>query len=215
MAGGEGNGQAELEEVVCGLRSPTGGTVTIAGVDMVHASVRHRIDAGLGIVPSDRYRHGLVRDLPIGHNLVLDRIDRAPFASGGRLRWSAIARHGRDVIDRLGIKAAGPEVPASSLSGGHAQRVVLGRALRDDLRLLVASQPTRGLDVGAMEFVWGQLDRLRAAGVAVLLISSDLEEIGVLADRAVVLHRGRVIASFDGDSLDRGAFGRARGRDAA
>ncbi len=118
VAGVEGNGQAELEEVVCGLRSPTGGTVTIAGVDMVHASVRHRIDAGLGIVPSDRYRHGLVRDLPIGHNLVVDRVDRAPFASGGRLRWSAIARHGRDVIDRLGIKAAGPEVPA---------RLALGR----------------------------------------------------------------------------------------
>ena len=215
VAGVEGNGQAELEEVVCGLRTPTAGTVTLAGIDVAHASVRDRIDLGLGIVPSDRYRHGLVRELPIGHNLVLDRFDRPPFAVKGRLRWSEIARHGRAVIDRLGIKAASPDVPAAALSGGHAQRVVLGRALRDGLRLVVASQPTRGLDVGAMEFVWGQLDRLRAEGVAVLLISSDLEEIGVLADRAVVLHRGRVIAEFDGGSLDRAALGRAMGGVAA
>jgi general nucleoside transport system ATP-binding protein len=210
VAGVEGNGQRPLEEVLTGLRAPTAGRVLIDGVDHTGAAPTELFDAGVGAVASDRYERGLIRAVDIGRNLVLDRAHRPPFRARFGIRHEAVAANGRDVIERLAIKADGPHVAAGSLSGGHAQRVVLGRALRADLRVFVVAQPTRGLDVGAMEFVWGELERLRDHGVAVLVISNDLDEVLAVADRCVVLYRGRVTGRFE-RPLDATAIGRAMG----
>lgn len=210
VVGVEGNGQLPLEEVISGLRSVSTGRLRIHGIDRTSAGPAAILRSGVGIVASDRYRRGLIRELGIGLNMILDRVGRAPFNGRFGLRFDVIAAHGQEVIDQLRIKASGPDVPAGSLSGGHAQRVVLGRALRDDVDVLVAAQPTRGLDVGAMEFVWGELERRRAAGTAVLLISNDLDEVMALADRCIVLYRGRITGRFV-RPLEREAIGSAMG----
>ena len=192
IAGVEGNGQAELEAVLCGLRQPASGRMRIDGTDLTGASPRRLLDSAVGMIPSDRYRRGLIRGLSVAENLVCDRIDRAPY--GGRL-WidpKAIAARGAEAVARFAIAVRGPSASASTLSGGNAQKVVLARAMSTDLRVLIAAQPTRGLDVGAIEFVWNQIREQRDAGVAVLLITTDLNEVTALADRCFVIYRGRL-----------------------
>ncbi len=207
IAGVEGNGQAELEAVLCGLSQPASGRIRLGQADVTDATPRQLLDAGVGIIPSDRYRRGLIRGLSVAENLVYDRIDRAPY---GRRLWidpRAVAARGADLVERFSIAVRSPSTAASTLSGGNAQKVVLARALGTDLQLLIAAQPTRGLDVGAIEFVWNQIRNQRDAGVAVLLITTDLNEVTALSDRCFVIYRGRLVET----PLDRETIGMAMG----
>jgi general nucleoside transport system ATP-binding protein len=211
IAGVEGNGQPELEEAVFGLRAPEGGTVTLDGRDVTRCEPAERMRLGMGLVPSDRYRRGLVRELSVAENLAFDRLGQAPFGSELRLDRKAIAKHAAGLIERYSIHVSGPEQLAGTLSGGNAQRLVLARTLSRELRCLVAAQPTRGLDVGAIEFVWEQLAAARDAGVAILLISTDLDEVMSMADRCCVMYRGRLVADWPREQLDRERVGLAMG----
>jgi ABC-type uncharacterized transport system ATPase subunit len=211
IAGVEGNGQAELEEVLCGLRTATAGAVRFAGREITSATTAERLRAGIGIIPSDRYRRGVIRALSVAENLVFDRISEEPFGSALHLRRRAIAGRARELVERFSIQASRLDQPAGTLSGGNAQRIVLARTQSRELRCLIAAQPTRGLDVGAMEFVWARLDEARKAGVAILLVSTDLDEVMALADRCHVLYRGRLVASWARHDLDREKIGLAMG----
>jgi simple sugar transport system ATP-binding protein len=211
IAGVEGNGQAELEEVLLGLRRTTAGTVLLDGRDMTSLVPADRLGEGVGFIPSDRYRRGLVRSLSVADNLVLDRIGRDPYGTWLSVSRRAIAANARRQVERFSIRVSRPEEPAGKLSGGNAQRLVIARALSRELRLLVAAQPSRGLDVGAIEFVWGELRAARNAGVAILLISTDLDEVFALADRCHVLYQGEVVAGWSRDEFDREQFGLAMG----
>jgi ABC-type uncharacterized transport system ATPase subunit len=217
IAGVEGNGQAELEEVLIGLRRPSTGSVRLLGHDVTGARPAAILESGVGFIPSDRYRRGLIRSLSVAENLVLDRIDRPPFGSRLAIHRKAILRHAGDLIRRFSIRVSGPAQPAGTLSGGNTQRVVLARVLTGDLRVLLAAQPTRGLDVGAIEFVWHRLREQQSRGVGIVLISTDLDEVMALADRCHVMYRGRLVGSWDRATLDREAIGLAMGggRDAA
>jgi general nucleoside transport system ATP-binding protein len=192
IAGVDGNGQRELEEVIVGLRRPRDGRVLLAGRDVTVATTRDRLAAGLGYVASDRYGHALLRDFAIAENLVLECIHRPPFSRAGILDRAAIERHARRLVDAFGIRAASVETPAGRLSGGNAQKLVLARALSHAPALLLVCQPTRGLDVGALEQVHGELLRRRDAGMAILLISTELDEVLALSDRILVLYEGQI-----------------------
>ena len=207
IAGVEGNGQAELEAVLCGLSHPASGRIRLGQADITDATPRQLLDAGVGMIPSDRYRRGLIRGLSVAENLVYDRIDKAPYGHRLWIDPKAVAARGADLVARFSIAVRSPSNPASTLSGGNAQKVVLARALGTDLQLLIAAQPTRGLDVGAIEFVWDQIREQRDAGVAVLLLTTDLNEVTALSDRCFVVYRGRLTET----SLDREAIGLAMG----
>lgn len=186
IAGVEGNGQRELFELLAGLRRPDSGTV--------HASRKHADGRAVaGLVPEDRHHEGLVLDLPVALNLVLNRIGRAPFARGGRLVHAAIDAEAEEMCRTADVRTRSIHVTPRTLSGGNQQKIVLARAMKEDAPALIAYQPTRGLDVAASEEV---LKRLRAAagqGKAVLLISSNLDEILRVSDRIVVLFQGRTV----------------------
>jgi general nucleoside transport system ATP-binding protein len=192
IAGVEGNGQRELFEVLAGLREPDSGTLQV-----VEGS------AAVGLVPEDRHTEGLVLDLPVSLNLLLDRLDQAPFAARfGRLRHGAIAERARDMAKTNDVRTAGLDLPARLLSGGNQQKIVIGRALSGDIKVLIVYQPTRGLDVAASEDV---LRRIRAAaneGLAVLLISSNLPETIRTSDRVLVLYEGRIAGEVPGAEAD-------------
>jgi ABC-type uncharacterized transport system ATPase subunit len=211
IAGVEGNGQTELEEVLFGLRRATAGEVILGGVDLTTRPAFERMELGLGFIPSDRFRRGLVRALSIANNLVLDRIDQEPFGSSIRISPRAILHEARSLIKRFSIHASSPTQAAGTLSGGHSQRVVLARALSGELKVLLAAQPTRGLDVAALKFVWDQLEAQRRRGVAILLISTDLDEVFAMADRSYVMYRGRLVGPWTRDRFDREEFGLALG----
>jgi ABC-type uncharacterized transport system ATPase subunit len=211
IAGVEGNGQPELEEALFGLRTPDRGGVALEGRDVTHAEPAERMRLGLGLVPSDRYRRGLIRELSVAENLALDRLGHPPFGSELRLDRKAVVRHAAELIDRFSIRVSGPDQLAGTLSGGNAQRLILARTLSRELRCLVAAQPTRGLDVGAIEFVWEQLAAVRDRGVAILLISTELDEVMNMADRCCVLYRGALVADWPRERLDRDKVGLAMG----
>jgi general nucleoside transport system ATP-binding protein len=211
IAGVEGNGQPELEEALFGLRAPQSGSVSLDGEDVTSAAPAERMRLGLGLVPSDRYRRGVISELSVADNLTLDRLGRAPFGSEWRLDRRAVTDHASELIERFSIQVSGPDQLAGTLSGGNAQRLVLARTLSRELRCLVAAQPTRGLDVGAIEFVWEQLAAARDDGVAILLISTDLDEVMSMADRCCVIYRGRLVAHWSREELDRDKVGLAMG----
>jgi simple sugar transport system ATP-binding protein len=211
VAGVEGNGQAELEEVLIGLRQPIQGRVWLEDRELTRLTAPERLAAGLGSVPSDRYRRGLIRELSVADNLVYDRIGRPPFSTRFTLNRRALRAAAIELIERYSIRASSPDQPVGKLSGGNAQRVVLARAIDQELRCLVAAQPTRGLDVGAIEFVWETLEQARAAGVGVLLISTDLDEVLSLSDRVYVIYRGNLGVELERDDLSRERVGLAMG----
>ena len=211
VAGVEGNGQPELEEALFGLRTPGAGSVSLDGRDVTRAEPAERMRLGLGLVPSDRYRRGVIRELSVAENLALDRVGQPPFGTELRLDGRAIANQAVELLERFSIAVSGPDQLAGTLSGGNAQRLVLARTLSRELRCLVAAQPTRGLDVGAIEFVWEQLAAARDRGVAILLISTDLDEVMNMADRCCVIYRGRLVAEFAREQLDREKLGLAMG----
>jgi general nucleoside transport system ATP-binding protein len=193
VAGVQGNGQTELCEALMGLR-PSTGSVRLDGTDLSHASTRDRLRAGIGYIPEDRTEDGLVGDFSVADNLVLDVYDRPPYANGIALNLAAIRDTAATRVQEYDVRTTSVETPAGTLSGGNQQKVVVAREMSRDVKILLASQPTRGLDVGSIEFVHKRLVAQRDAGAAVLLVSSELDEIYALADRIAVMYEGRIVA---------------------
>jgi len=201
VAGVEGNGQRELAEALIGLRHPSAGAIVLNGEDITGHAVEDIRNAGVAYIPEDRHEQGLVLDMTLWENAVLGRHDDADFS--GRMGVLFI-RKIKDLASRLvklfDVRTRSIEVNASTLSGGNQQKLILARELETDPKLLIASQPTRGLDVGAIEFVWRQILEQKAAGRAVLLISAELDEIYALSDRIVTLYEGRITGEFAPDA---------------
>ncbi len=193
VAGVQGNGQTELCEALMGLR-PAVGAVHLNGKDLTHATTRDRLRAGIGYIPEDRQEDGLVSSFSVAENLILDVYDRQPFASGVALNLDAIRDAAVRRVAEFDVRATSISTPVGTLSGGNQQKVIAAREIGRDLKLLIASQPTRGLDVGSIEFVHRRLVEERDKGIAVLIVSSELEEIYALADRIAVMYEGRITA---------------------
>jgi simple sugar transport system ATP-binding protein len=201
VAGVAGNGQSELADVIAGLL-PASGRIVVDGRDVSEESVAERRAAGVCYIPEDRYRRGLAGDASIRDNLVLGRHAGKPGDRRRLLDLDGIRRRCERVVPAFGIPARDLKAPVGKLSGGNAQRVVVARELADPHPLIVAAQPTRGIDVAATEFVRRALLDRRATGSGVLLISSDLEEIRMLSDRIVVLYGGRIAGEVGGSEAD-------------
>jgi simple sugar transport system ATP-binding protein len=191
IAGVEGNGQTELVEAIAGLRRVSSGTVLLGNRVMTRATVRERTESGLAHIPEDRHRRGLVLDFPVADNLVLGLQHR--YVRSGRLDRSAIAVRAEEQVRDYDIRPPDPGRPARALSGGNQQKVVVAREMGRSYRVLLAAQPTRGVDVGAIEFIHDRLRAARAEGKAVLLVSAELTEVMALADRIAVMYRGRFV----------------------
>jgi len=207
LAGVEGNGQNELVEAIAGMRPVRSGRLLLDKHDVTRASTRATRHAGLAFIPADRQRMGVVLELPLADNLVLSRYDRPPFASGIVRRLEAVLEYAKRLIKQFDIRAESPLQLVASLSGGNQQKVVVAREMGTQPRVLLASQPTRGVDVGSIEFIHRRLVEERDAGQAVLLVSSELDEVLSLADRVAVIYRGRIVAILAGDQIDRDRIG--------
>jgi general nucleoside transport system ATP-binding protein len=197
VAGVAGNGQRELAETVSGMRWPSAGTIEVAGRALRRGDPRAAIAAGVAHVPEDRLGTGLAPSLSITRNAVMKTYRSPPLSWGPVLRLRRMADIARSLITRYDVKAPGPETPVRNLSGGNLQKLVLGREFQGDPIVLIAAQPTRGLDVGAIETVHGYLREAAADGVAVLMISEDLDEILALADRVAVMYEGAIVGELD------------------
>src|SRR5215213_3982711 len=198
IAGVAGNGQDELVEAITGLRRSSDGTVQLAGQDITGWDVRKRREHGLGYVPGDRQKYGLVLGFPISDNLVLTQYYHRPFARGVQRADAAIEQWAQEKIKEFDIRTPSWSVPAGTLSGGNQQKVIMARELSRDLKLLVLDQPTRGLDVGSIEFIHKQAIHKRDANTGILLVSAELDEILELSDRIAVMYRGEIVALLEG-----------------
>jgi simple sugar transport system ATP-binding protein len=207
VAGVEGNGQNELVESIVGLRGVRAGHIRLGAHDMTRRSTRRRLHSGLGLIPADRHRQGIILELPISDNLILSRYDLPPYERWIVRQFSAIRATAERLIKTFDIRAQSPDQPASSLSGGNQQKLVVARELGTGPKVLIASQPTRGVDVGSIEFIHRQIISQRDAGLGVLLVSSELDEVLALADRVAVMYRGRIVAILEGESADRDRIG--------
>ena len=206
IAGVEGNGQSELGAVLSGMLRPTEGRYFVCGEEMTRATPRQLSAAGCGVVPEDRHALACVTGMNVAENIMLDRLDR--FRRFGLLDRAAMRREALDLMQRYDVRAASPDVPFGGLSGGNQQKAVLARELTlEGLRFLLAAQPTRGLDVGAVEAVYGHIRAAADRGVGVLLISSELDELLSIADRVLVLYRGRVMGACPTAGADRARIG--------
>ena len=199
IAGVQGNGQTELAEVLLGLERPTQGRITLDGADLTRADPQECMRSGVGYIPEDRALDGFVASFSVAENLVLDLLDDPRFARRGILAPEAVKANASQRVQEFDIRTQSIGTPVGSLSGGNQQKVVLAREMSRPLGLLVASQPTRGLDVGSIEFVHGRIRAARDAGTAVLLVSTELDEIYQLADRIAVMCRGRIVGVVDAD----------------
>jgi simple sugar transport system ATP-binding protein len=191
IAGVEGNGQTELIEAIAGLREATG-TIALGGRDLMPLGVRQRGDAGLSHIPEDRHERALVLDYSVAENLILGQQHR--FTRGAALDTVRMLSHARSMISRYDIRPTDPTLSARTLSGGNQQKIVVARELSRDFKVLLAAQPTRGVDVGAIEFIHARLRESRDQGKAVLLVSADLSEVLALSDRVAVMYGGRIVA---------------------
>jgi ABC-type uncharacterized transport system ATPase subunit len=207
VAGVQGNGQSELVEAVCGLQAVTSGRIRLDGVDVTGHSPREMFAAGVAHVPEDRQRDGLVSTFPIADNLVLTQIGEAPFSQGLRVDRRAVRRHAGELVDEFDVRTPSIDATASTLSGGNQQKVIIAREFFHGRRLLVLSQPTRGLDVGSIQYIHRQVVAKRDEGVAVLLNSSELDEVLALADRIAVIYRGRIVGIVDRADASRELIG--------
>ncbi|MFZ1411225.1 MAG: ABC transporter ATP-binding protein [Micropruina sp.] len=200
IAGVQGNGQSELADALLGNTPVVSGSINLDGADITHAKPRETILAGVGFVPEDRQHDGFIGSFTIAENLVLNRFDRPPFAKGLSLDLAAIHANAEQLRDEFDIRTPDVTNRGSSLSGGNAQKVVLARELSRELSLLIASQPTRGVDVGAIEFLHKRIVEERDRGTAVILVSTELEEVEALADRVLVMYRGKVVGIVASDT---------------
>jgi simple sugar transport system ATP-binding protein len=194
IAGIEGNGQTELVEALTGLRKPIGGKITLSGREVTQTPTRVLIDRGLAHVPEDRHKYGLVLTYPISDNMVLNTYDEKPFAQGVLRNDRSIVEFAKGLVRKFDVRTPGIAVLARNLSGGNQQKTILARELSRHISLLVASQPTRGLDVGSIEFIHKQIVAQRDEGVAVLLVSAELDEVLALSDRIGVIYKGKLVA---------------------
>jgi len=207
IAGVQGNGQTELTQALMGLQHRVSGSVTLNGEELLGHSTRKILDSGIGFVPEDRSDDGLVGKFSIAENMILDQYKQAPFARGVMMKPKVIAANAEEKVAEFDVRTTGVQLPAGSLSGGNQQKVVLARELsKPVVSLFVASQPTRGVDVGAIEFVHKRVIAERDAGLAVLIVSTELDEVAALADRVAVMYRGRIIGIVPPDT-PRGALG--------
>jgi len=200
VAGVQGNGQTELAEAIVGLHHGLSGSIRLGGEQILGRSVRQVLDAGVGFVPEDRRSEGLVAEFSVAENLMLDRSFGAPFAKGVGIDFAHRDQAAREAIEEFDIRTPGSDTPVIRLSGGNQQKVVLARELIRDLKLLVASQPTRGVDVGSIEFIHERIVEVRDSGVPVLIISTELDEVIALADRIAVMYRGSIIDIVPADT---------------
>jgi general nucleoside transport system ATP-binding protein len=207
IAGVAGNGQDQLVEAIIGLRRPTAGAVTLDGKSVTGQSPRDMNEAGVAYVPADRHRFGLVLPFPVADNVVLTSYYRPPFARGPLRREAAIDAAAAQAISDYDIRTPSASVKAGTLSGGNQQKVVVAREFGRDLRLLILDQPTRGLDVGSIEFIHRQAIAKRNAGTAILLVSAELDEVLELSDRIAVMFRGGIVAVRDARTADKNEIG--------
>jgi general nucleoside transport system ATP-binding protein len=207
IAGVQGNGQTELTEAITGLRKPVAGKTFILGYETSHYNPRKVNEAGTSHIPEDRHKHGLVLSFPVRDNLVMNTYYKPPFASGIELDYSTISHFAEELIQVFDIRTPSIQTMVGSLSGGNQQKVIVARELSREVRLLVASQPTRGLDVGSIEFIHHRIVEARDKGAAVLLISSELDEIMSLSDRIAVMYKGRILAILDARTATREQLG--------
>jgi simple sugar transport system ATP-binding protein len=197
IAGVQGNGQTELAEAILGLRKIHSGSIEVAGRDLTKSTVREVLEAGLGYIPEDRKKDGLVGDFTISENLMLDGSYAPPFANGFEIDFANRDRIAEELIAEFDIRTPSATTLVKQLSGGNQQKVVVARELGRELKVLVASQPTRGVDVGSIEFIHEQIIAARDAGKSVVIISTELDEVLALADRIAVMYRGRIVGIVD------------------
>ncbi|MGO4105160.1 ABC transporter ATP-binding protein [Leifsonia sp. YAF41] len=200
IAGVQGNGQTELTEAIMGLQDRVTGDISLNGKSLTKLSVNKVLESGIGFVPEDRNEDGLVGEFSIAENLMLDRSNGAPFVKAGNLQLRYLNEFAQKKLGEFDIRAQGITTAVSKLSGGNQQKVVLARELSRDLQLFVAAQPTRGLDVGSIEFVHSQIVAARDAGVPVIVVSTELDEVTALADRIAVMYRGGIVGIVPGDT---------------
>jgi simple sugar transport system ATP-binding protein len=196
IAGVEGNGQTELVEVLTGLRSPTAGQATMDGQPILGHGPRKVREAKVAHIPEDRLTNGVALEASISDNLIVDRYYQPPFTRGALLDVAAISDNGKRLIHDFNIVAPGESAPLGALSGGNMQKVILAREFSSQPRLLIAAQPTRGVDIGAIEFIHQRLVDKRTEGLAILLVSADLQEVMKLSDRIMVMYNGEIVAVF-------------------
>jgi simple sugar transport system ATP-binding protein len=207
VAGVQGNGQTELTEALTGLRHVAEGRVTILGHDTTHATPRQVVEVGTAHVPEDRHKHGLVLAFSVRDNLVLCSYYHSPFAKGIELDFPVIDQQAQELVNTFDIRTPSINTSAGSLSGGNQQKVIVARELSRPIKLLIASQPTRGLDVGSIEFIHKRIVEARDRGAAVLLISAELDEIMSLSDRIAVMYKGHILDTLDARTATREQLG--------
>ncbi len=207
IAGVQGNGQRELVESLAGMHKIDGGRVEMLGVDVTSMSPRQISELGVAHVPEDREKHGVVGEYPIYDNLVLNRYFKAPFVKRGVRQMDEVRAEAGRLIQMYDVRTPSMDTLTSSLSGGNRQKTIIARELSQDPRLLLVAQPTRGLDVGSIQFIHEQIIALRDSGVAVLLVSAELDEILSLSDRIGVMYQGKMVGTVDGDQATRETLG--------
>ncbi len=207
IAGVQGNGQTELVAALTGLRTPVDGTITILGQDVTRAAPRRISELGVAHIPEDRQREGLVTSYPLTDNSVLEIYYQTPFAKGIFTDDRAIAEHAEKLVRGFDVRTPGVHVAASALSGGNQQKLIVAREFTRPIKLLIAAQPTRGIDVGSIEFIHQQIVRKRDEGTAVLVVSAELDEIMALSDRIAVMYRGKIVATLQAGQASREELG--------
>ena len=200
VAGVQGNGQTELTEALVGLQPRVEGSIRLDGIELNGFRVRRILESGVGFIPEDRTEDGLVGEFTIAENLMLDRSESPPFVRAGNLQRGVLADFAREKVEEFDIRTQGIDEYVQRLSGGNQQKVVLARELSRELRLLVAAQPTRGVDVGSIEFIHKRIVEERDSGVPVVVVSTELDEVAALADRIMVMYRGRIVGIVPGDT---------------
>ncbi len=207
IAGVQGNGQTELVEVLTGLRVPTGGRVSINGMDVTGSPPRLITEQGVAHIPENRHRYGMVGSISVADNLVLNTYYKPPFARGIVMDEQAVRKHAAGLVEEFDVRTPSVLTPGSSLSGGNQQKMVVAREFGRPIKLLIAAQPTRGIDVGSIEFIHGRIIEQRDAGVGVLLVSAELDEILALSDRIAVLYHGEIIDTLPAKEATREHLG--------
>lgn len=207
IAGVQGNGQTELVEAITGLRKAIGGKIEVLGQDITHSTPRQVTELGVAHVPEDRQKDGLVLSFPIYENLVLNTYYKEPYAKGVNLNYNRIYQDADKLIEDFDVRTPGASTPVGSLSGGNQQKVIIARELSRPIQFLVASQPTRGLDVGSIEYIHNRIVQKRDEGCAVMLVSPELDEIMKLSDRIAVMYRGKIITVLDANNVTKEEVG--------
>ena len=208
IAGIDGNGQTEMVEIITGLRKATRGEVRVNGRDVCNKPPRVGFEQGVSSIPADRQKHGLVLEFSVAENMILQNFQNPEFSHRGILDKAAIRRHAEEAVEKYDIRPKGCAMrPARTLSGGNQQKVIIAREVTNDKDLLIAVNPTRGLDVGAIEYVHKYLVEQRNKGKAVLLVSFELDEILSLSDRIDTIYDGRIVSSMRGDEADENTLG--------